>query len=113
MEQTMQKCRRVGGTFDFQFRISEYESRSSEVRCQKTDLEIWWLSGVETSRITRDFGLRNAVLLNRKSDPDSNRDNNPKLNRSQPSLRYGRQARPFLKSMKSPSAIMAYQFTDY
>lgn len=64
MERTMQKCRRVSGAFDCAYPasnggIKDYGSRSSEVRCQKTDLEIRWLSGVETSRI-------DATVTNRK-----------------------------------------------
>ncbi|MGV8114626.1 MAG: hypothetical protein AB2L17_17175 [Lentimicrobium sp.] len=64
MERTMQKCRRVSGAFDCTYPasnggIKDYGSRSSEVRCQKTDLEIRWLSGVETSRI-------DATVTNRK-----------------------------------------------
>lgn len=64
MERTMQKCSRVSGAFDCAYPasnggIKDYGSRSSEVRCQKTDLEIRWLSGVETSRI-------DATVTNRK-----------------------------------------------
>lgn len=64
MERTMQECRRVSGAFDFACPasngwIKDYGSRSSEVRYQKTDLEIRWLSGVETSR-------RDATVTNRK-----------------------------------------------
>lgn len=60
----MQKCSRVSGAFDCAYPasnggIKDYGSRSSEVRCQKTDLEIRWLSGVETSRI-------DATVTNRK-----------------------------------------------
>jgi len=60
----MQKCRRVSGAFDFACPasnggIKDYGSRSSEVSYQKTDLEIRWLSGVETSR-------RDATVTNRK-----------------------------------------------
>lgn len=60
----MQKCRRVSGAFDFACPasnggIKDYGGRSSEVRYQKTDLEIRWLSGVETSRI-------DATVTNRK-----------------------------------------------
>jgi hypothetical protein len=64
MERTMQECSRVSGAFDFAYPasnggIKDYGSRSSEVRCQKTDLEIRWLSGVETNRI-------DATVTNRK-----------------------------------------------
>lgn len=64
MERTMQKCRRVSGAFDCAYPasnggIKDYGSRSSEVSYQKTDLEIRWLSGVETSRI-------DATVTNRK-----------------------------------------------
>lgn len=60
----MQKCRRVSGAFDCAYPasnggIKDYGSRSSEVSYQKTDLEIRWLSGVETSRI-------DATVTNRK-----------------------------------------------
>ena len=60
----MQECSRVSGAFDCAYPasnggIKDYGSRSSEVRCQKTDLEIRWLSGVETNRI-------DATVTNRK-----------------------------------------------
>ena len=60
----MQKCSRVSGAFDCAYPasnggIKDYGSRSSEVSYQKTDLEIRWLSGVETSRI-------DATVTNRK-----------------------------------------------
>ena len=60
----MQECSRVSGAFDCAYPasnggIKDYGSRSSEVSYQKTDLEIRWLSGVETSRI-------DATVTNRK-----------------------------------------------
>ena len=64
MERTMQECSRVSGAFDCAYPasnggIKDYGSRSSEVSYQKTDLEIRWLSGVETNRI-------DATVTNRK-----------------------------------------------
>ena len=64
MNKTMLECRRYSGAYDFGFLISEYESRSSEVRCRKTDLAIRWLSNVETIRTKRmDGGMAFHVEL--------------------------------------------------
>ena len=65
MERTMQECRRVSGAFDCAYPasnggIKDYGSRSSEVRCQKTDLEIRWLSGSDSHR-NETVGIRRPI----------------------------------------------------
>jgi len=70
----MQECSRVSGAFDFACPasnggIKDYGSRSSEVRCQKTDLEIRWLSGSDSPDGYRDRNETNridATVTNRK-----------------------------------------------
>jgi hypothetical protein len=69
MEKTMQNCRRVSEAFDFAYPasnggIKDYGSRSSEVRCQKTDLEIRWLSGSDSHR--NETIRIDATVTNRK-----------------------------------------------
>lgn len=74
MERTMQKCRRYSGAFDFAYPasnggIKDYGSRSSEVRYQKTDLEIRWLSGSDSPDGYRDRNETSridATVSNRK-----------------------------------------------
>ncbi|KAF5031230.1 hypothetical protein DSECCO2_629860 [anaerobic digester metagenome] len=65
----MQKCSRVSGAFDCAYPasnggIKDYGSRSSEVRCQKTDLEIRWLSGSDSHR--NETSRIDATVTDRK-----------------------------------------------
>lgn len=73
----MLECRRYSGAYDFGLLISECESRNSEGRCRKTDLEIRWLSEVVTIRIKRmDCGMAFHVELFLLQDTWNNQSDN-------------------------------------